>query len=104
MTTSAAAKSSIGAQFAQRRTERNEACVDALGIGGVGANPNVHVSGGSWQTMRCQSDAANDQEPDIVLQKRFNEVTEIGVHGLLAASDDLQRPPIARDILNLPSG
>ena len=41
------------AQLAKRRTERNEGRVDALGISAVGANPNIHVSGSSWQTMRC---------------------------------------------------
>ena len=43
----------LHAQFAKRRTERNEGRVDALGISAVGANPNIHVSGSSWQTMRC---------------------------------------------------
>ena len=68
-------------QLAKRCTERNKGCVDAFGVTGVRTNPNIHVSGGSWQTMGCQSDAANDQEPDIVLQQRIDEVAEISVHG-----------------------
>lgn len=78
---------------AKRRTERNERSVNPPGVGGIGPNPNIHVSGGSWQTMRCQGDAANDEEPDIVFQERIDEVTEIGVHG--PGSSRVERPSAA---------